>query len=144
MRQDWRDLTFLHWRYPADAVQRLLPAGLTVEEFDGSAWIGLVPFRMDRVRAPAGPALPWLSRFAETNVRTYVRAADGTSGIWFFSLDAARLLAVVAGRGTYRLPYAWARMAVRVTPERYEYRSVRRWPGPRGARCDAVVARGAA
>jgi uncharacterized protein len=144
MFQDWRDLTFVHWRYPAAAVQALLPTGLTVEEFDGSAWIGLVPFRMDRVRPPVGPALPWLSRFPETNVRTYVRAADGTAGIWFFSLDAARMPAVLAGRGTYRLPYAWSRMSVRVTPDRYTYRSRRSWPAPRGARCDAVVSRGPA
>jgi uncharacterized protein YqjF (DUF2071 family) len=165
MRQDWRHLTFLHWRYPAEAVQRLLPAGLTVQTFDGSAWVGLVPFLMDRVRAPAGPALPWLSRFAETNVRTYVTGPgaapqwprgprerserqlcdpDGTEGIWFFSLDAARLPAVLTGRWTYRLPYVWSRMALSVAADRYTYRSVRRWPGPAGARCDAVIARGTA
>ena len=72
MYQDWRDLTFLHWRYPADVVQKLLPPALTVQTFDGDAWIGLVPFPHGPVRAPGVPALPGLSRFPETNVRTYV------------------------------------------------------------------------
>jgi uncharacterized protein YqjF (DUF2071 family) len=144
MYQDWRRLTFLHWRCPADAVQALLPAGLRVQEFDGTAWIGLVPFLMDRVRAPGTPPLPGLSRFPETNVRTYVTGPDVAEGIWFFSLDAANLPAVLTGRWTYRLPYMWSSMSVETGPDRYRYRSARRWPGPRAARCDAVIRRGAA
>jgi uncharacterized protein len=144
MYQDWRQLTFLHWRYPEDVVQRLLPAGLRVQGFDGSAWVGLVPFLMDRVRVPGVPALPWLSRFPETNVRTYVTGPDGTEGIWFFSLDATRLPAVLAGRWAYRLPYMWSSMSVSASAGVYRYRAARRWPAPRGARCDAVIERGAA
>ena len=139
MRQHWRWLTFLHWRYPPDAVQSRLPAGLTVESFDGTAWVGLIPFLMDEVRAPGLPPLPWLSRFAETNVRTYVRGPDGRTGIWFFSLDAARLPAVLTARATYRLPYFWSSMAVRRAGDRVSYRSRRRWPGPAAAHCDAEV-----
>lgn len=144
MYQYWRHLTFLHWRYPAQAVQALLPPGLTVQTFDGSAWVGLVPFLMDRVRLAGTPVVPWLSRFPETNVRTYVTGPDGSAGIWFLSLDAARLPAVTIGRWTYRLPYLWSTMSCAVGPDTYTYRSSRRWPGPRGARCDAVVRRGPA
>jgi uncharacterized protein YqjF (DUF2071 family) len=102
----WEQVTFIHWRFDPEVVQRLLPSGLTVETFDGAAWVGLVPFYM-RVALPKSRSVPWLSRFAETNVRTYVHGADGTSGVWFFSLDAARLGAVVIARKTYRLPYFW-------------------------------------
>jgi uncharacterized protein len=142
MLQQWRLLTFLHWRYPAPVVQALLPDGLTVQTFDGSAWVGLVPFMMHGVRAPGVPALPWLSRFPETNVRTYVTGPDGWVGIWFLSLDAARLAPVLAGRAGYGLPYQWS--AMRVLPSGHEigYRSVRRWPDVAGARADAVVAVG--
>src|SRR5204862_312443 len=77
MFQDWRVLTFLHWRYPVAEIQRLLPPGVEVETCQGEAWVSLVPFLMDRVRAPGVPALPWLSRFPETNVRTYVRGRVG-------------------------------------------------------------------
>lgn len=132
MVQGWDALTFLHWRYPVDAVQALLPAGLTVETRDDSAWISLVPFFL-RVGVPGISSVPWLSRFPETNVRTYVRAADGTTGIWFFSLDAARLSAVLVARATYRIPYFWARMRIDRSGSRITYTSRRRWPGPRGA-----------
>jgi uncharacterized protein YqjF (DUF2071 family) len=138
MHQHWRRLTFLHWRYPAGVVQPLLPAGLTVETFDGTAWVGLVPFLMDAVRAPGMPALPWLSRFPETNLRTYVRDGRGRTGIWFFSLDAARLPAVLAARASYRLPYFWSAMSVTEAAARWTYRCHRRWPAP-GPRCDAAV-----
>ena len=42
----WRDATFLHWRFPPDVVARLLPRGLTPELYDGSAWVSLVVLRM--------------------------------------------------------------------------------------------------
>jgi len=112
MIQAWRHITFLHWRYPVEVVQRLLPAGLEVQTFDGDAWIGLLPFLMDDIRVPRTPALPWLSRFPETNVRTYVHGPDGGTGIFFFSLDATRLPAVIAARTSLGLPYCWSQMSV--------------------------------
>jgi uncharacterized protein len=159
MLQHWRLLTFLHWRYPPPAVQALLPGGLEAETFDGAAWVGLVPFLMDGVRPPGVPPAPWASRFPETNVRTYACGPDGRTAIWFLSLDAARLGAVLAARAGYALPYFWSRMSVGGGPrhaaapgpghsgapgpgrpgERVAYRCRRRWPGPRGARCDADV-----
>jgi uncharacterized protein YqjF (DUF2071 family) len=137
MMHRWRHVTFLHWRYPPDVIQALLPPGLTVETCDGAGWASLLPFRMEGVRAPGLPAFPWLSRFPETNLRTYVRRPDGRSGIWFFSLDAARMPAVAGGRIGYGLPYCWSDMAVEVAGEVRRYRCRRRWPGP--ARCDARV-----
>ena len=53
-----------------------------------------------------------MTRFAETNLRTYVRSEDGTRGVWFFSLDAARLGAVLIARSTYRVPYFWSKMTI--------------------------------
>jgi uncharacterized protein YqjF (DUF2071 family) len=129
MRNRWTDLTFLHWSYDPAAVQALLPPGLTVDTFDDRAWVALVPFVM-HVRPPVGPELPWLSHFAETNVRTYVRAADGTAGVWFFSLDASRLPAVATARTTYHLPYFWSRMGYERDGDRVTYTCRRRWPGP--------------
>jgi uncharacterized protein len=138
MVHGWRNLTFLHWRVAPDAVQRLLPAGLTVETFDGSAWVGLVPFEME-VTLPHAPLVPWVSRFPETNVRTYVRGPDGTTGVWFLSLDASRLAAVVTARTTYRLPYFWSRMRVSAVGDIVTYASTRRWPAPIGVRAQVAV-----
>lgn len=138
MLQRWETSTFLHWKYPPEVVQRLLPQGLTVEAHDGDVWVGLVPFTMD-VTVPHVPALPWLGRFCETNVRTYVRDEAGRAGVWFFSLDAARLAAVVTARTTYRLPYFWSSMSLSRKGDRVSYRSARRWPRSRPAKSRAVV-----
>lgn len=128
MFQRWRFLTFLHWRYEANAIRSLLPKQITLDTFDGAAWIGLTPFLLTGLRAPFFPALPWLSRFPETNVRTYVRGPDGEPGVWFFTLEAARLTAVAGARSLYRLPYRWAGMNVAQTAEQVNYRSERKWP----------------
>jgi uncharacterized protein len=128
MRHRWDRLTFLHWAFDPDRVAPLLPPGLELETVDGQAWVGLVPFFM-QVSAPVGGSAPWASRFCETNVRTYVRDARGRSGVWFFSLDAARLPAVLVARGGFHLPYYWSQMSLRQRADTVEYRCRRRWPG---------------
>lgn len=139
MRMQWEDLTFLHWRFEPDQVQRLLPRSVTVETFDGAAWVGLVPFQM-RVDVPLLPAWPRLLHFPETNVRTYVTDQQGRPGVWFFSLEASSLAAVLTARAGYRVPYTWAEMEIdrhnptgALTGRQFSYRSKRRWPKPRGA-----------
>jgi uncharacterized protein YqjF (DUF2071 family) len=138
MIQHWNALTFLHWRFAPEAVQRVLPDGLEVEVRDGGAWVGLVPFLME-VALPRVKPVPWASRFCETNVRTYVHDASGRSGIWFFSLDASRLGAVVVARTTYRLPYFWSSMSVQREGSVIRYHCRRRAPGPTGVVSDAVI-----
>jgi uncharacterized protein YqjF (DUF2071 family) len=112
MGQTWEDLLFAHWRVPAEELRRHVPAELEVEEADGSAWLGLTPFRVTSLRARGALPLPGVSSFLELNVRTYVRAGDGRPGIWFFSLDASSRLAVQAARRSYRLPYFHARLTL--------------------------------
>jgi len=111
MRQRWDELFFLHWEYAAAAIQARLPAGLTVDTFEGKAYLGVVGFRMNAVRPPFLPALPWLSYFNELNVRTYVRDASGEPGVWFFSLDCDRSPAVAIARAGFGLPYEHAAMS---------------------------------
>src|SRR5687768_2882662 len=132
MRQSWYDLTFLHWRYRVEDVRRVVPAGLEIDVHDGSAGEGLVPFRVVGFTLPEAPAVPWLSTFAETNVRTYVVDHHGRRGVWFFSLDAARLAAVIGARLGYALPYYWSKMHVRCDGRSASYQSARRH-GPAAA-----------
>ncbi|QDT13937.1 YqjF family protein [Alienimonas californiensis] len=135
--QSWRDLAFLHWRVEPDVVRNTLPAGLELDTYDGAAWIGLVPFLMTGVRPAWAPAVPGVSTFPETNVRTYVTCtnADGVRepGVLFYSLDAAKWLAVAIARTAWRLPYYRAAMAVTRDGDKTIYESRRLWPGPRGA-----------
>ena len=132
--QEWRDLTLLHWPVEPALVAPLLPAGTVPDVLDGVTYVGLVPFVMARVGILGTPPLPYLSGFPETNVRLYaVDPRTGRRGVVFRSLEAGRLLPVVAARVSYHLPYLWARMAVRHGPGTVSYESSRRWPGPRGA-----------
>jgi uncharacterized protein len=108
MVQRWTDVVFLHWRYDPQVVQRLLPAGVTVDVFEGAAWIGLIPFRMEGLGLPGLAPLPIVGSFPEVNVRTYVRAG-GRQGVWFFSLDTDVWLAAVVARLAYHLPYFYGR-----------------------------------
>ena len=40
MTQRWNDLLFAHWPVAAAAIGALLPEGLEVDTFQGSAWLG--------------------------------------------------------------------------------------------------------
>ncbi|GDY00684.1 hypothetical protein LBMAG49_00130 [Planctomycetota bacterium] len=109
LSMDWDDLVMMHWPADGAVLQRLLPNGLEIEEREGSAWLGVVPFMMRRVRSRWLPPIPFTNAFPELNLRTYVRHR-GKPGIWFFSLDAASLLAVRSARAAFSLPYFDARM----------------------------------
>jgi uncharacterized protein YqjF (DUF2071 family) len=134
MTQRWNDLLFAHWPVAAELVQRNLPAGLEVETFDGSAWLGVVPFWMDRVRhhapLPSGLHLsfevPTASRFPELNLRTYARSRKtGKPGVFFHALECASPLAVLGARVLFHLPYFPARMDYRWQGDSMAYRSRR-------------------
>jgi uncharacterized protein len=105
----WHDLLFAHWPVPVSALRAMIPSGLSIDTWDGTAWLGIVPFRMTHVR-PLGMPLPG-GRFAygEINVRTYV-SAGGRPGVWFFSLDGHDHLAAFAARRAFHLPYRYARV----------------------------------
>jgi uncharacterized protein YqjF (DUF2071 family) len=105
MRQDWHHLLFLHWEIPPLELQALVPPELTIDTFEGKAYVGLIPFTLSGVRTAVTPPIPWLSSFHEINVRTYVHRDGRDPGVWFFSLDASSILAVEAARAFYKLPY---------------------------------------
>lgn len=127
--QRWRDVCFLHWAVDAVELKKLLPDALGVDTFQGQAYLGLVPFRMEGVRLRGLPRIPTAHAFPELNVRTYVEY-QGRTGVWFFSLDASSALAVAGGRALFGLPYYYARMSCAPEGEWIRYRSDRR---PKGA-----------
>jgi uncharacterized protein YqjF (DUF2071 family) len=139
LRMRWRLLTYVHWRVEPAVVRAALPPGLEADTFDGSAWVGLIPFHMRDVRLPGMPPLPYVGDFPETNVRTYTVGPDGRRGVYFHSLEASRLGAVVVARALFGLPYQWASMRVTTSPGRIRYVGRRRWREHAGARSDLAV-----
>lgn len=130
--QRWSDLLFVHWPLSVFELEPLIPKQLTLDTYDGSAWVGLVLFRMSGVRPWWSPPVPGISSFCETNVRTYVHADGEHPGVWFMSLDASSSLAVRLARWRWHLLYHRAAMKVDRSGSCVRYVSERLWPGTVG------------
>jgi uncharacterized protein YqjF (DUF2071 family) len=102
----WCDLLFAHWTVDAAVLRRLIPEGLELDLFDDRAYVGAVPFRMERVTPRLVPAI---------------------------SLDAGQELAVRAARRFFHLPYFDAKFEIRNVAECVEYSAVRTHRGALGA-----------
>src|SRR5262245_50054023 len=127
--QRWRDLLFVHWPVAPSRLRGLVPAALELDLFEDQAWITLIPFEIAESR-PAGVPPVRAGRLLETNLRTYVRGPDGEPGIYFWSLDASSLLAVLGARILYGLPYFLSEMAMQKRGARCKYRCRRRAGAP--------------
>lgn len=129
MAFSWRDVLFSNWPVEPEVVTGHLPRQLTVQTFDGQAWLSVIPFRNVDTRPRGLPRLLGM-KIPELNFRTYV-TCDGEPGVYFFSLDADSLLAVAGARLLHRLPYYRAKMAVNHDGDRVTVTSQRRHPGAR-------------
>ena len=126
MKQRWAHLLFLHWEFDPDVVQRSLPDGLTVDTHEGKAYMGVVPFYMERIRPVFCPPVPGVSWFLELNLRTYVHDREGRPGVWFYSLDCNQWLAVKVARRFFNLSYEHAVMSSSILDGKLLYRSRRK------------------
>lgn len=119
--QRWNRLLFLHWEIDPHEVQRTLPAGLHVDTHEDRAYVGIVPFYMERIRPAYLPPVPWLSWFLELNVRTYVHDDHGRPGVYFYSLDCNQPVAVQLARRFFHLPYFHAQMSAKIRDHHIHY-----------------------
>lgn len=118
LRQNWINLSFLHWAVEPDSIAHLLPPGIEPDTFEGRTFVGVVPFQMSL-----------FGTFLETNVRLYSVDRTGRRGVFFLSLDTDRLGMVAAGRGIVGVPYRWAKMGYREQGDRRVYTSTLRRRG---------------
>ncbi len=115
----------MHWPIEPGVMRQAVPGDFDLDLFDGMAWVGIVPFRMNSTRPRFCPPIPQKlmkvspSSFPELNVRTYVTInvkQNGLTrqlpGVFFFSLDAASTPAVRLARIGFNLPYFDAKMKV--------------------------------
>ncbi len=133
MHQTWGKLLFMHWRIEERELRPLVPEQLEIDTFDGTAWIGIIPFTMwdSRALPPFMPPLPGFSSAHELNVRTYVHY-DGVPGVWFFSLDCNSNAAVMAARTFYHLPYFNAGIDLEQSGKTIDY-ALKRTDDPRAS-----------
>lgn len=126
MTQRWSELLFLHWEFAAEELAPTLPPGLHLDTFQGKAYLGIVPFYMEKVRPRFLPPIPGLSWFLELNLRTYVYDEKGRPGVWFYSLDANQAIAVELARKLFHLPYQHAEMSAQIDHAEVTFRSRRK------------------
>ena len=128
MRQEWHRLLFAHWAVDPEKLRPLVPEVLTLDARDSRCWVAVTPFYLAGLRARGLPPIPGTSSFPELNVRTYV-TYNGKPGVYFFSLDAGAVSAVMGARMLYALPYFYAHMRVRYAAESVHYVCSRRHKG---------------
>jgi hypothetical protein len=119
------EMLFLSWPVEPATIADRIPAGLTLETFEHRAWITLIPFRMERMRARGLPPIPPFSRYSELDCLTYVRRGPAT-GIWFFRIDAGTLVGATMGRLLFGLPYNHSRVSLDLDGEWRRFVSIGR------------------
>ncbi len=124
-RQAWKDVLFIHYIIDKEKIRDLIPKSLAIQEYNGNCYLGIVPFRMEGVMIRPLPNLPGISSFLELNVRVYVEY-KGRSGVYFLSLDASSLLAVLGGKFLFHLPYKFAQMSFKNENHDFFYHSIRK------------------
>ena len=123
--QRWSKATFLHWRADSSVLAPLMPAGVRPDEHDGSSWVGLIAFHLDRATLLGSPPVPYFGAFTEINVRLYGVDGQGRRGVVFLSLEASRLAAVLAARAAFSIPYFWSRTSMAEHDGLVDYRTTR-------------------
>jgi hypothetical protein len=118
LRHNWLNVSFLHWAVEPASIAHLYPPDTEPDTFEGTSYVGVVPFRMSL-----------FTRFLETNVRLYSVDRTGRRGVVFLSLDTNGIGMLVAGRWMVGVPYRCARMDYREDRDRRVYTSTLRWPG---------------
>jgi uncharacterized protein YqjF (DUF2071 family) len=111
LRQGWKKLTFLHWEVEPDILRTHLPDDLELDLHEGKAYVGCIPFVMEKVRPVFLPAVPGISTFAEFNIRTYV-TKNGIPGVFFITLDAKSRVTCFYANKKYGLAYRYAKAKV--------------------------------
>ena len=106
----------MHWKVDIKSLEPHIPEGLEIDLFNGDAYIGVIPFIMEKVRPRGLPWLPFISTFGEFNIRAYV-TKDGIPGVLFLTLDAQSRVTCFHAPRSYGLPYRYAKCNVHVDCE---------------------------
>ena len=114
--QEWNRVLFLHYQVPVELLRDLIPKELTIDSFEGTAYISIVPFTMENIRPRFLPSLNFVSNFGEINVRTYV-VKDGRSGVYFLNIEAEKYLSAFLSKKLSGLPYE--KSNIKITGSKY-------------------------
>ena len=105
---EWRHLVMLNWEVAPAVLRPLVPAGTTLDLWQGRALVSVVGFRFLRTRL-LGVPVPFHRDFDEVNLRFYVRRdmPDGSvrRGVTFVRELVPRAAIALVARLAYAEPY---------------------------------------
>lgn len=104
LSQRWNDALFAHFAMEPPTLRELVPREITLDLYDGVAWLTIVCLNTSHLRPSGVPPLPVLSFFPQLILRTYV-TMEGKPGVYYFSVDATNLSAVWLARVFFRMQY---------------------------------------
>ncbi len=119
--QEWNNALFLHWTIPFDILRMYVPEQLNLDSYDGSYYISLVAFTMQRIRPKNLPALKFISDFHEINLRTYINNGN-KKGVYFLNIQAEKHLSAFIAKNLSGLPYE--KSTIKRTDKTYSSKNV--------------------
>jgi uncharacterized protein YqjF (DUF2071 family) len=122
MTQVLQDIFFMHWQVKPITISSLIPNGLELDLYNGTAWISIVPFRVVHMRLRGCPPIPGLHTYLELNVRTYV-SKNGIPGIYFLNVQTNNLPITLGARVITGIPFTRTKMKYRKRKEDYIFSS---------------------
>ncbi|HWK22969.1 MAG TPA: DUF2071 domain-containing protein [Ureibacillus sp.] len=112
MKQTWNDVLFAHYPIQRKVLEKLVPRELTLDTFNDTGWITIVPYLTSSMHLRGLPPVPGLATYPGFNIRTYVNV-NGKPGVYFFKLIAANYIASYAAKCFFRLPYSYMKINYR-------------------------------
>lgn len=122
IQQIWKDLVFLHYEVDPKVLENLVPFKLDL--YNGKAILSIVPFKMEGIRFPFLPAIPWISKLWELNIRTYVEV-NGVKGVYFFTLETDSKIAELVAKKFFYLPYRYSNIKAALAGNNYQFQHKR-------------------
>lgn len=115
--QEWNNAIFLHWKVDYEELRKFVPNEIEIDTINGSPWVSLVAFTMEKIRPKYLPQFPPISNFDEINIRTYVKSNNKT-GVYFLSIEGGKKLSCKIAKGISELPYRYSK--IKRTSNTYE------------------------
>ena len=113
--QEWNNAIFLHWEVELSELKKHVPKELQIDTFQGKTWVSVVAFTMEKIRPKNLPYFNPISNFHEINIRTYVKA-NGKTGVYFLSIEAAKRVSCLVARKISKLPYRYSKIKIPSLP----------------------------
>ena len=76
LKANWEDIIMVNYEIDPEILQPFLPKGVSLDLYDGKAYVSLVGFMFKKTKLFNIP-MPWLGTFEEINLRFYVQRKEG-------------------------------------------------------------------